>query len=236
MITISGKVHCGSVVEHEYPVLYPALFYGSVLTGALRRAGVEVDVRMAKRKDVPAGYRFFRRIPSEELVDVLEVMGNYSDNFIAEQMIRVIGALKGEAGTRESGTRTVGDIIKKYNIATDGTIHIEDGSGLSRKNRLTPGVLNALLYAFYNSYLREEFRRVLATPGEKGTLKKRLIETKGRFWAKTGALRGVCSLSGYYIRPNGNTAAFSMIMNGYEVHSNYIRKLQDRIVLQMLNI
>lgn len=236
VITVSGTIRCGREIEHEYPVPYPALFYGSVLTGALKRAGVEVAVRMEKRRDVPAGYGFFRRVASVELVEALEVMGRHSDNFIAEQMIRLIGALKGRSGTHAAGTKVASDIMKKFNIATDRTMLIDDGSGLSRANRLTPRVLNELLYAFYNSYLREEFKRILASPGDEGTLKKRLKETNGRFWAKTGALRGVCSLSGYYTRPNGNTAAFTMIMNGYSVHSNHIRRIQDLIVMQMMNI
>lgn len=79
---------------------------------------------------------------------------------------------------------------------------------------------------------------MLAEPGGDGTMKKRLVGTpaQGRLWAKTGALSGVCSLSGYFRRNNGHMAAFSILMNGYKVHSNAIRKIQDDLALVMIEM
>jgi len=77
---------------------------------------------------------------------------------------------------------------------------------------------------------------MLATPGGEGTLKKRLTgpPAEGRLWAKTGALRGACSLSGYLRAANGHATAFTIVINGYSVHSNHIRALQDEIILNLL--
>jgi len=235
-VSVTGRVRAGSGVEAEYPVPYPDLLFGSALAGAMKKAGIEGSIELRRRKDLPAGYSPFRRILSPGLPEVLGVMGRESDNFIAEQVVRVLGGLKGSAGTHEEGVHVVTELMNRQHISDGHNLFCDDGSGLSRKNRLTPEMLIGLLGAFYNSYLKKEMVGIMAVPGEAGTLKKRVPQARGRLWAKTGALRGVCSLSGYYLRPNGNVAAFVMIMNGYSVHSSHIRKLQDRLVEKMLEL
>jgi len=235
--SISGSVRKGSSEVYEYPVPYPTRFYGAVLSGALKRAGIAVEAAMEEAGSAPAGYHIFQRIQSQELTSVLAEMEKNSDNFVAEQVFRVLGTTRGSGGgSHASGAFVVESLMSKYKLASRETLSVVDGSGLSRLNRLTPRVLLAVLSAFYNSYLRQSYLSLLAEPGGAGTLKKRLRGTpaEGRLWAKTGALRGACSLSGYFRRGDGRMAAFVMIFNDYKVHSNEIRALQDRLVLKML--
>jgi serine-type D-Ala-D-Ala carboxypeptidase/endopeptidase (penicillin-binding protein 4) len=236
-ISISGTVRSGSSLEYEYPVLYPDKFYGAVLTGAMKRAGIVVNGTIKDGGSVPPGYKQLFQLQSPNLMAILAEMEKNSDNFVAEQTFRALGAARGSGGgTHASGAIAVSSIMSKYKLAEPGTLHIVDGSGLSRLNRLTPRVLLAVLSAFYNSYLKQPYMKLLARPGEKGTLEKRMRGTpaEGRLWAKTGALSGACSLSGYFLRSDGSMAAFVMIFNDYKVHSNEIRAIQDQIALQML--
>ncbi len=235
--SISGSIRKGASATYEYPVPYPTKFFGAVLSGALKRAGITVTAAMEEAGSTPAGYRIFQRIQSPELTTVLSEMQKNSDNFVAEQVFRVLGTTRGSrGGTHASGAFVIESIMAKYKLGSRETLSVVDGSGLSRLNRLTPRVLLAVLSAFYNSYLRQSYLDLLAEPGGVGTLKKRLRGTtaEGRLWAKTGALRGACSLSGYFRRGDGRMAAFVMIFNDYKVHSNEIRVLQDRLVLKML--
>lgn len=238
VFTITGHVKRGTTVELEYPVRNPALFYGAVLTGALKRAGIAVKVRLRQRSDVPQGYAFFCKVLSPPLPEILSEMDRNSDNFVAEQILRTLGAARGGGGTHTAGATVISETMTRFNLATAQTLKVADGSGLSRENRLTPQVLLGVLSAFYNSYLKDTFISMLAAPGGEGTLKKRLAGTpaEGRLRAKTGALSGACSLSGYISRYNGRMAAFTIVINSYSVHSNHIRALQDEIVLNMLEM
>ncbi|HOO55301.1 MAG TPA: D-alanyl-D-alanine carboxypeptidase/D-alanyl-D-alanine-endopeptidase [bacterium] len=235
-VTVSGGVRIGNEKEFEYPVPYPDKLFGSVMIAAMKRAGIKVNVDMRDRKDVPPGYKFFKRLESVNLMVTLAEMEKYSDNFVAEQTLRVLGALRGTAGSHPEGAKVISNVMKRYKFAEEENLTVVDGSGLSRENRLTPEILLSLLTGFYNSYLQKQFPRLLAEPGKKGTLEKRVAgtEAEGRLWAKTGALRGVCSLSGYFRRSNGSMAAFVLIITGYTVHSNHIRDLQDEIVMCMM--
>jgi len=238
-INISGVVRKGSSETYEYPAPRPELLYAIALASALKRVGVKTvvtDIRPVN--GVPAGYSFLKSVYSPNLLDIISEMERNSDNFVAEQLLRTMGALKGREGSHFAGSHAVEEILIKNGIAEYGDMNIVDGSGLSRLNRLKPKVLIAALTAFYNSKLRNEYLNAMAKPGEEGTLKKRLVGTDavGRLWAKTGAIRGVCSLSGFIKRNNGRMAVFAIIINGYTVHSNAIRALQDQMVLKMLEL
>jgi serine-type D-Ala-D-Ala carboxypeptidase/endopeptidase (penicillin-binding protein 4) len=237
-ISVTGQVRSGTSVEIEYPVPNPTLLYGAVLTGALKRMGVQTNVAMKEVFGAQQGFTRFHVAQSPDLPAVLGEMLKNSDNFVAEQVFRTLGGTAGAGGTHPEGAKVVAAAMQKYNLAGDSTLRVVDGSGLSRWNRLTPRVLLAVLSAFYNSFLKETFIDMLAAPGEEGTLKKRLTGTpaEGRLWAKTGALSGACSLSGYLRLGNGHIAAFTILVNGYSVHSNYIRALQDKIVLNLLDL
>ncbi|HOY63647.1 MAG TPA: D-alanyl-D-alanine carboxypeptidase, partial [bacterium] len=177
------------------------------------------------------------RAVSPDLAAVTAQMEKHSDNFIAEQIVRTMGGLRG-ASDAPGAAAVVKDIMVRANMAAASDLTVVDGSGLSRENRLAPKVLLTLLSSFYNFNPGRPFQDMLAEPGVKGTLEKRLVNTSaaGRLKAKTGALRGACSLSGY-IRPvYGGSVSFVMIMNGYSVHSNQIRALQDELVLALVEM
>ncbi len=235
--TITGTIRNGKSAEFEYPVPNPDLFYGAALMGALKRAGISFDAKFEQSGSVPPDWRMLHRAQSPYLLVVLDEMVKNSDNFVAEQVFRALGASRGNrGGTHAGGALAVKSIMQKYKFADADSLSVVDGSGLSRLNRLTPRVLLTVLSSFYNSYLKQSFLQLFAEPGGEGTLKKRLVGTpaQGRLWAKTGALSGACSLSGYFRKSDGGMAVFVMVFNNYKVHSNEIRALQDQIALQMM--
>ena len=241
IITVSGQVRAGASASSELPVSQPDMVFGAALGTALQRAGIPFNGRVMRAGDWHGNavqWTPVASVGSPPLLSILGVMLKNSDNFIAEMLIRTMGYKYGAGGTTADGARTITDTLAQAGVTAPGTLSVYDGSGLSRSNRLTPRVLLQVFRSFYNSYLGPGLRAALAEPGQKGTMKKRLTGTgaEGAVWAKTGALRGVCALSGYFKRKNGHTGAFVMIMNGYSVHSNAIRSIQDKLVLIMLNM
>jgi PBP4 family serine-type D-alanyl-D-alanine carboxypeptidase len=241
VVTITGQVRAGKSASHEYPAPYPDMLFGSALAAALQRAGIGFQGSLSRASEFQGSAGQWTQIASvgsPQMMHILGVMLKHSDNFIAEMMTRTMGAQTGPGGTTIGGAQAISQILYESGIASSGTIRIFDGSGLSRNNRLTPRVLMQLFRTFYNSYMGPGLMAALAEPGQPGTLKKRLTGTAavGNIKAKTGALRGVCSLSGYFTRKNGHTGAFVMFMNGYSVHSNNIRAIQDKLALVMLEM
>ena len=94
---------------------------------------------------------------------------------------------------------------------------IDDGAGLSRHNRVSTRCFTTILGYMYNHAGAELFRRSLATPTSRGTLKKnsrfREETYKDRIQAKTGYLNGVWALSGYGQTAKGGWLTFSIIAN-----------------------
>jgi D-alanyl-D-alanine carboxypeptidase/D-alanyl-D-alanine-endopeptidase (penicillin-binding protein 4) len=118
-------------------------------------------------------------------------------------------------------------------------IIIDDGSGLSRKNRMSPHAMVDILLLMYRSGYKDTFMRSLAVPADPyGTLKKRLrgVKLKGTVHGKTGYINRVKALSGYAVRDDGNVLVFSFIVNNYNPKSGWhINKLQNTLMETLVN-
>jgi D-alanyl-D-alanine carboxypeptidase/D-alanyl-D-alanine-endopeptidase (penicillin-binding protein 4) len=82
---------------------------------------------------------------------------------------------------------------------------IENGSGLSRTERVSAGALARLLAAADASAVREEFASSLAVAAVDGTVQRRFQNgtVAGQALLKTGSLEGVRALAGYVIDAAG---------------------------------
>ena len=94
-------------------------------------------------------------------------------------------------------------------------LRIRDGSGLSRANRVTSRTLATLLWRMAQHPLGAYYQASMAIAGRRGTLRRywRGTSLQGRFWGKTGTLRGVRAVSGILETSNGPRYV-SMIANG----------------------
>ncbi|MFO7639612.1 MAG: D-alanyl-D-alanine carboxypeptidase [bacterium] len=90
-------------------------------------------------------------------------------------------------------------------------LSMADGSGLSRRNRLTARTLTGLLVALKDARA-DTFVHSLARPGGRGTLARRGLGLGHRVRAKTGYIRGVFTLAGY-LQAETDTFAFAFLAN-----------------------
>jgi D-alanyl-D-alanine carboxypeptidase/D-alanyl-D-alanine-endopeptidase (penicillin-binding protein 4) len=92
---------------------------------------------------------------------------------------------------------------------------LENGSGLSRTERVTAGGLAQLLAAADRSAAREEFASSLAVAATDGTVQKRFHNgtVAGQALLKTGSLEGVRALAGYVIDAQGRRWIVVAIIN-----------------------
>ena len=98
-----------------------------------------------------------------------------------------------------------------------GDVLLEEGSGLSRRDVITPEATVALLSYMSRSRWAEVYKNALPVAGVDGTLQNRMKGTSaaGNVRAKTGSLRYVYTLSGYVTSAAGEHLAFSIMLNNY---------------------
>jgi PBP4 family serine-type D-alanyl-D-alanine carboxypeptidase len=149
-----------------------------------------------------------------------------SDNFIAEMLMKELGARRRGAGTTAAGARVVRYVLRQRGVPMRG-VRIVDGSGLSSYDRLTAQALAALqISAWSDARIAGHFVASLPVAGLSGTLEDRMTRApaRGNVYAKTGTTREASSLSGF-VRAR---YVFSVLMNGYPIPWWYARRGQDR--------
>ncbi len=216
----------------------PALLAGYALKQLLEEQGIAVKGGVKKSK-TPSSARLMARHSSEPLSSILPMVGKHSQNFFAEQLLKVIGAeTAGKPGTSENGAAAVVDLLKNAKIDTSA-VTFRNGSGLYDANFIPAAAMAGLLaHAWRSPEYRPEFLAQLAVGGVDGTLSKRLKsdDEKRHVRAKTGTLKGVSSLSGYVLAPSGKkTICFSIIVNKAAGRISYFRAMQDKIVFKIAN-
>jgi serine-type D-Ala-D-Ala carboxypeptidase/endopeptidase (penicillin-binding protein 4) len=107
-----------------------------------------------------------------------------------------------------------------------------DGSGLSRKNLVSPRTLVETLRAIAQSPNRDAFHASLAVAGQSGTLRNRFLGTPiaGHFYGKTGTLQGISALSGFLELPSSPPFLLSILVNHSTQSSATLRQAIEQIM------
>ena len=165
--------------------------------------------------------------------DILKSLILRSDNVMAEAMLRFAWPGTSRSAAAKNELNLWKDLGVNMNDVT-----LEDGSGLSRKNRLTAYALADLLV-----WMREkepEFGRFLnmfPRAGQTGTLRSFLKGTQleGRLWAKTGSMSGVQSYAGYVVGDDGKPTHVVVVMvNGFKCDRSKLKAGISRMLLDTL--
>ena len=209
----------------KYVARRPARAAALLFRDALRRAGVHVDGGVAVLPTPLAAFPITWS-DSSTLESIVRFMDMQSDNFTAEQLLKVLGASAEGRGTTAAGARAVFRALASANIPTAG-VRIVDGSGLSADDRMTVAALEGILQAFAASpTLKAELVHALPVAGVSGTLQDRMRAPtlRGHVVAKTGTTDIASALSGYV----NSHIAFAIIQNGHPLSYWYARVAQDR--------
>ncbi|MEV0776399.1 D-alanyl-D-alanine carboxypeptidase/D-alanyl-D-alanine-endopeptidase [Streptomyces sp. NPDC050428] len=154
---------------------------------------------------------------SRPMSALVERMLTNSDNDIAESLVRQTALKTGRPASFTGAQQAVQDELKEQKLPVDGAL-LRDGSGLNRHDRITSGLLTALLARAADPD-RPELRPVLTglpVAGFSGTLQGRYADAdaitgSGLIRAKTGTLTGVNSLAGTVVGPGGRLLAFAFL-------------------------
>src|SRR5205823_1193908 len=168
---------------------------------------------------VPTTAKLLHVAQSETFDVVLKKMNKHSSNFIAEQLIKTLGAeVKGAPGSTLTGIEVVEDFLEKDVGLPRGSYVMKNGSGLNDTNRFSAGQLARVLRVMYEKFpLAPEYMSSIGIAGKDGTLKYRFegSDAVGRLRAKTGTLENVSALSGYVQAVGGERFVVSFMVNDF---------------------
>jgi D-alanyl-D-alanine carboxypeptidase/D-alanyl-D-alanine-endopeptidase (penicillin-binding protein 4) len=172
---------------------------------------------------------------SEPLAYVVRDINKWSNNLMARQLLLTIAAEKTSLPATEiNGAMAikawlVGKSFDGKSLNFDDLV-IENGSGLSRKERISAEHLSQMLVSAYNSPVMPEFMSSLPILSLDGTMKKRLKDSpvSARAHLKTGSLDGVSSVAGYVLDKQNKRQVLVMMVNDAKAGAS--KAAQDALI------
>jgi D-alanyl-D-alanine carboxypeptidase/D-alanyl-D-alanine-endopeptidase (penicillin-binding protein 4) len=157
----------------------------------------------------------FAVLESPPLAEIVRDVNKRSNNVMARQLFLTLAATTSPLpATPEKAQRAVAHWLAQRKLVMPGLV-LENGSGLSRRERASAIALNRLLIAADKSAVREEFERSLAVAATDGTVERRFHDdgVAGQAQLKTGSLEGVRAIAGYVTDANGRRFTVVAIVN-----------------------
>jgi D-alanyl-D-alanine carboxypeptidase/D-alanyl-D-alanine-endopeptidase (penicillin-binding protein 4) len=196
----------------------PPMYYGQTLKQMLTTRGAKVKGKV-KTGLTPSKAKMLYVSQSDTFDLILKRMNKLSSNFVAEQLLKTMGAeVKGTPGSFTKGVEVVEQFLEREVGIPRGTYVMKNGSGLNDANRFSTAQINRLLrYMVERFPFAPEYMSSVPIAGKDGTLKYRFegSDAAGRLRAKTGTLESVSALSGYVTSAGGERFTFSMIANDF---------------------
>jgi len=215
-LTLRGNlgVAAGSK-SYRYPIPFPSRNAGEVLAWVLKQNGIKLGRSRPKLGTVPDDAALVGVHHSEPLSVLIRSVNKHSNNFMAEQILKGLGA-PGAPATFASALARVREFLAEIGVPAQDLL-LGNGSGLYDTNRISAAQFTALLAAVHDDYrVGADYAASLAIMGVDGTTRSRLehSDRRGYVRAKTGTLDGIYCLTGYAGAPNRPPVAFSILFNG----------------------
>ncbi len=239
-LVVRGTIPVGSgEAVRAAAVDRPALYFARMLRATLVAKGIRVSGEAGEFEDVyptppTEPVRVLLSHRSAPISEIARVQMKVSQNQYAETLLRTLGAQSGE-GTAAAGHKVVREVLDLWGIPSDAYVLV-DGSGLSRYNYVCAEMLVKILAHVYGDpRLRDPFMATLPVGGQDGTLARRFVGTRaaGNVRAKTGSIANVRSLSGYVTSADGETFAFSILANHFNVPQADVDAAADLAVVRL---
>jgi serine-type D-Ala-D-Ala carboxypeptidase/endopeptidase (penicillin-binding protein 4) len=234
-VRLTGRLPLGGRWEGELAVADPAACAAAVFASVLEARGIRVGSGVAtSHAPLPEGVRVLAAYDGLPMAQMIRVVNKESQNLHAEMLLRLVGLKARGQGSAEAGAVATLDFAKRHAVPTEGW-SIQDGSGLSRTDLVTPAGLAALLVAMDRHPAAAAFRDSLPIAGVDGTLEKRLRGTAAekRVLAKTGTSGLMNALAGYVTTVRGERLAFAAFVNNNAGRSRESVQALDRVAVAL---
>ncbi len=218
---------CG---EKVWPVAYadPKTYATRAVQGLWQEMGGKLNgsVRMGSLPGtMAAAYKPVFELRSAPLAEIVRDINKYSNNVMAQQVYLTLGRVLtppapvagiADAVTTPGSFEASHKVVQRWwteRLGTDDMPVLENGSGLSRNERISANGLGRLLQAAYTSPLMPELMGSLPINGVDGTLRRAKTRSNGYAHLKTGSLNEVVAVAGYVHAPAGKRYVLVAIVN-----------------------
>ncbi|MGM0621097.1 MAG: D-alanyl-D-alanine carboxypeptidase/D-alanyl-D-alanine endopeptidase, partial [Bacteroidota bacterium] len=195
----------------------------------LNNAGIFISGNFVFKKVSVHNFQNIYIQESPQLAEIVQVLNIESVNLFAEHLVKQIAAETIGVGNREDGLQQITDFYRKNNFDANQIV-MEDGSGLSHFNLVTPQFFTHLLrYMATSEQIFPAFKNSLPSAGE-GTLYQfnPVNFSEKSLLTKSGSMSRVRCYAGYLTTTSGKTLAFSFMFNHFAGnHSELINLLED---------
>jgi D-alanyl-D-alanine carboxypeptidase/D-alanyl-D-alanine-endopeptidase (penicillin-binding protein 4) len=203
-------VACG---EQSWPVAYadPDSYAARAVGGLWQQMGGTLAGQVRDGR-VPAGLAPAFEWPSPALAEVVRDINKYSNNVMAQQLFLTLSLRRKGVGTLD-GSR---EVVRQWWQGRFGAAEVpafDNGSGLSREERISAQQLARMLQAAWASPLMPELASSLPVMGVDGTMRRGRGKGMGLAHLKTGSLRDVAGVAGYVHAASGKRYVLVAIAN-----------------------
>ena len=203
---------CG---EKVWPVAYadPASYGERAIAGLWTEMGGKLGGRVREGRP-PANARAAFEMTSPSLAEVIRDINKYSNNVMAQQLFLSLSLNISPSPASLEASRSVLQGWWRERFGAQDVPVLDNGSGLSRQERITPQGLARMLQTAYVSGVMPELMASLPITGVDGTL-RRSKSRVSQGWAhlKTGSLRDAAALAGYVHTTSGKRLVMVGVIN-----------------------
>ena len=221
---------CGSYSISRAIMTAPDYAYGTFRT-LWTQSGGALDGAMRIETLTPDA-TLFHEHDSLPLPEVIRLVNKYSNNVMARHLMLTLGAEKyGPPATIASGRNAIRTWLASRGIEMPGFV-LDNGSGLSRAERVTARGLGEMLDLAWHSPFMPEFAASLPLAATDGTLRNRFKSPgmQGRIRLKTGHLDNVSALAGFVNAASGKTYVVVIIVNHPDAHRGSGEAVQSELI------
>jgi len=186
---------------------------------------------------VPEGAERILSFPSRPLGEQLREINKWSNNVMTRHLFLTLGVEQlGPPGTPDKSREAVQTWLQERGLAVPG-LYIDNGSGLSRRTRITAaGLGRILLHAWRNPYM-PDLVASMPIAAVDGTLRSRLRgDTAGRMHLKTGRLDEVSAIAGIVTSKSGRRHVVVVILNEPDAHRGPGEAVQESVLRWVNNL
>ncbi|CAH0244508.1 MULTISPECIES: D-alanyl-D-alanine carboxypeptidase/D-alanyl-D-alanine-endopeptidase [Pseudomonas] len=215
-VTVGGQLGEGCSSQTYLSLLDHATYTAGAVRAIWKELGgsIQGQDRLAP---TPSSAKVLARAYSPDLAEIIRDINKYSNNTMAQQLFLSLGQkfrTDADSDDAKAAQRVVRQWLAQKGITSPHLV-MENGSGLSRAERVSAREMAAMLQAAWRSPYAAEFISSMPIAGTDGTMRKRLKHTAmtGEAHVKTGTLNTVRAISGFSRDVNGNTWAVVAILN-----------------------
>ncbi len=218
----------------------PPNYLAMLLQHNLAQAGIKVNHLYRPPMDEILPQSRDLHIVQTTIDVVLNRCNKDSQNLFAEALFKRAGReMTGVPGSWETGRAAMRIFLRSRLGSAAASVEIDDGSGMSRNNKVSPKAIVDLLVSMYRDpRLGSTYLRSLSVGGKDGSLRKRFKDLDVTVLGKTGYIRSVSTLSGFAVLPRPDhpegprVFAFSFMFNNFKapVYVYQVKALQDKLV------